>query len=54
VARQRFRYATAVGDDAVRALEPGLTDAQAIALECAEPGDRAFLSVEPATLRLSH
>ena len=51
--RQRFRYAIAVGDDAVRALEPALVGAHAVALEGAAPSDRAFLAVEPATVRLS-
>jgi alpha-mannosidase len=51
--RLRFRYAIAVGADAVRALEPALIAARAFALLRAQPGDRPFLSVEPATVRLS-
>ena len=49
----RFRYAIAVGPDAVRDLEPGLIGPRAIALERAQPCDRPFLSVEPASVRLS-
>ncbi|MCU1280746.1 MAG: glycoside hydrolase, family 38, partial [bacterium] len=49
----RFRYAIAVGPDAVRHLEPGVLGPRAIALERAQPGDRSFLSIEPATVRLS-
>ncbi|MDB4968518.1 MAG: hypothetical protein JWN44_4207 [Myxococcales bacterium] len=51
--RLRFRYAVAVGTDAVRALEPALVGPRAVALERAQPADRAFLSIEPATVRLS-
>jgi hypothetical protein len=51
--RLRFRYAVAVGADAVRELEPALIAPRAFALLHAQPGDRAFLSVEPATVRLS-
>jgi len=50
---QRFRYAIAVGADAVRDLQPGLVGPRAIALERAQPGDRPFLSIEPAGVRLS-
>ncbi len=49
----RFRYALAVGDDAVRALEPGLLGPHALALAEAQPADRPFLSIEPASVRLS-
>jgi hypothetical protein len=49
----RFRYAIAVGADAVRQIEPGLIGPRAIALGRAQPGDRPFLSIEPATVRLS-
>jgi alpha-mannosidase len=49
----RFRYAIAVGADAIRDLEPGLLGPRAIALARAQPSDRSFLSVEPATVRLS-
>ncbi|MCU1276494.1 MAG: hypothetical protein JWM53_40 [bacterium] len=49
----RFRYAIAVGPDAVRHVEPGIIGPRAIALERAQPSDRAFLSIEPATVRLS-
>jgi alpha-mannosidase len=48
-----FRYALAVGPDAVRQLEPALIGPRAMALERAQPSDRPFLSIEPATVRLS-
>jgi alpha-mannosidase len=51
--RLRFRYAIAVGAEAVRELEPGLIGPRAVALERAHPGDRPFLSIEPAGVRLS-
>jgi hypothetical protein len=53
IGRLRFRYAIAVGADAVRQLEPGLIGPRAVALERVQPGDRSLLSVEPATVRLS-
>ena len=49
----RFRYAIAVGADAIRQVEPGLIGPRAIALERAAAGDCPFLSVEPAGVRLS-
>ncbi len=49
----RFRYVLAFGTDAVRELEAGLVGVHAVALTHAEPSDRAFLSVEPSTVRLS-
>jgi len=49
----RFRYAIAVGADAVRDLDPGLVGPRAIALGQARPCDRSFLSIEPASVRLS-
>ena len=51
--QHRFDYAIAVGDDAVRALEPALVTAHAVALEAAEPSDRPLLALEPAAVRLS-
>jgi hypothetical protein len=51
--RLRYRYAVAVGADAVRDVEPGLLGPRAVALGRAEPGDRPFLLVEPASVRLS-
>lgn len=51
--RLRFRYALAVGADAVRQLEPALIGPHAIALGRAQPGDRALVSIEPASVRLS-
>ena len=51
--RLHFRYAIAVGPDAVRELEPGLIGPRAVALSQAQPGDRPFLSIEPASVRLS-
>jgi hypothetical protein len=48
-----FRYAIAVGEDAVRALEPGLLPPRAVALARAQPADRPFLSIEPPSVRLS-
>ena len=50
---QRFRYAVAVGPDAVRALEPALVAPRAVALERAAPIDRPLFSIEPASVRLS-
>jgi hypothetical protein len=50
---QRFHYALAFGEDAARELEPGLVAPRAVALERAQPADRRFLSVEPASVRLS-
>jgi mannosylglycerate hydrolase len=49
----RFRYAIAVGPDAVRELDAALIGPRAVALERAQPGDRSFLSIEPAGVRLS-
>jgi alpha-mannosidase len=49
----RFRYTVAVGPDAVRECAPGLVGPRAIPLERAQPGDRSFLSVEPAGVQLS-
>jgi alpha-mannosidase len=49
----RFRYALAVGAEADRALAPGLLAPRAVALARARPVDRPFLSVEPASARLS-
>jgi hypothetical protein len=49
----RFRYGLAVGDDAIRQVEPGLIGPRAVALARAQPADLPFLSVEPATVRLS-
>ncbi|HEY2744279.1 MAG TPA: hypothetical protein VGL86_06640 [Polyangia bacterium] len=54
--RLRFAYAIAIADgadEAVRALEPGVIGPHAIALERAQPADRALLSIEPASVRLS-
>jgi hypothetical protein len=53
IGRLRFRYAIAVGADAVRQLEPGLLGPRAVALLRAQPDDHPFLSVEPAAVRLS-
>jgi len=53
---QRFRHAVAFGRDAaeaLRAVEPGLIPAHAVALADARPADREFLSIEPAGVRLS-
>jgi hypothetical protein len=50
----RYRYVIAVGDEAARALEPGLVGPHAIALAHApQPADREFLSIEPPAVRLS-
>lgn len=51
--RLRFRYALAVGPDAVRTIAPGLVGAYAVALERGEPADRPLLAIEPAGVRLS-
>jgi hypothetical protein len=48
-----FRYSIAIGPDPVRALEPALASIHAVALAKGQVGDRPFLSVEPATVRLS-
>jgi alpha-mannosidase len=49
----RFRYTIAVGDDAIRDVQPGTIGPRAVALKSAQPGDQPFLSVEPAGVRLS-
>jgi mannosylglycerate hydrolase len=51
--RLRFRYTLAVGPDAVRDVAAGLLAPRAIPVERAQPGDRSFLSIEPASVRLS-
>jgi alpha-mannosidase len=51
----RFRYAIALGPDAVRELEAAIVPARAVALDRGDlaPADRPFLSIEPASVRLS-
>ena len=49
----RFRYAIAVGPDAVRALEPALVAPRALPIARAQPSDRPLLAIEPASARLS-
>jgi alpha-mannosidase len=53
VGHLRFRYAIAVGPDAVRELEPALIAPRALPLARAQPSDRPLLSIEPAAARLS-
>jgi alpha-mannosidase/mannosylglycerate hydrolase len=53
IGRLRFRYTLAVGADAVREIDAGIIGPRATALERGQPSDRALLSVEPPTVRLS-
>ena len=53
VGHLRFRYAIAVGPDAVRELECALVPPRALPLAHAQPIDRPLLSIEPAAARLS-
>lgn len=51
--RLSFRYAIAAGADAVRQLDAALVRPRAVALAHGEPVDRALVSIEPASVRLS-
>ena len=53
IGRLRYRYVVAVGAEAAREVELGSLAPYAVALARAVPADRAFLSIEPASVRLS-
>jgi alpha-mannosidase len=53
IGRLRFRYAIAIGEDAIRDVEPGIIGPYAIAIERGRAHDQALLSIEPSTVRLS-